>query len=54
MRELTAAEMQQVNGGLSWGDGAAIVFSLSPYSPITAAFGVPIGTAMLVLDYYST
>lgn len=53
MRELTTREVEVVNGGLSWGEGAGIVFSLSLYSPVTAAFGLPIGAAMVIMDLHS-
>ena len=50
MRELTKEETQQVNGGrLDWQGGGSIVLSLSIVSPVTFAFGFPIGMAMLAV-----
>ena len=53
MRELTAAEMQQVNGGLGALDGASLIMTLSMWSPVTFAFGTPIAGALLGLHYIS-
>ena len=54
MRELTKEEMQQVNGGrLSWQGGGSIVLGLSIVSPVTFAFGFPIGMAMLAVAAFT-
>lgn len=52
MRELNSLELQQVSGGaLSMKEGAALIIGISSFSPVTAAFGYPIGFAMLYVDY---
>jgi lactobin A/cerein 7B family class IIb bacteriocin len=54
MRELTKEEMQLVNGGrLSWQAGGAIVLGLSIVSPVTFAFGFPIGMSMLAVAAFT-
>jgi hypothetical protein len=53
MRELAVEEMQQVNGGITPLEGASMIVSLSLYSPVTLAFGMPIAGALLVVDYLS-
>ena len=50
MRELTAAEMQQVNGGLGWAEGGTAIMALGFLSPVTAGFGFFIGMSMLAVD----
>lgn len=51
MRELNGQEVEQASGGLDWGEGGALVLSLSMGSLVVAGFGVPIGMAMLYIDY---
>lgn len=54
MRELTKEETQLVNGGrLSWQGGGSIVLGLSIVSPVTFAFGFPIGMAMLAVAAFT-
>ncbi len=53
MRELTVEEMQQVDGGLTPIEGASLIASLSMFSPVTFAFGIPIAGALVVVDYLS-
>jgi hypothetical protein len=54
MRELTKEETHLVNGGrLSWQEGGSIVLGLSIVSPVTFAFGFPIGMAMLAVAAFS-
>lgn len=53
MRELTNEELNEVSGGLGWTDGGVAVMAISLGTPATAAFGVPIGLAMMVVGYYA-
>jgi lactobin A/cerein 7B family class IIb bacteriocin len=54
MRELTKEETQQINGGrLKWGAGAAAVLTLSMWSPVTFAFGLPIAAGMYTVAAFT-
>lgn len=50
MQQLTEAQMSQVEGGMDLVDAAAMITSLSLYSPVTMAFGLPIAGALITLD----
>ncbi len=48
MRELTCSEVEEVSGGLGWGDGGAAVIALGVAGGVsTGLFGVAVGFAML-------
>lgn len=50
MRELNMNEVEQVSGGLNdWQTGGISILAMSSYSPVTMAFGYPIGGTMLAL-----
>lgn len=52
MRELTEQEVEQVSGGLDWGDGGTAVIAIGFVGgPATALFGMAVGGAMLYMDY---
>lgn len=53
MEQLSQAQMKQVEGGMELVDAAAMITSLSLYSPITMAFGLPIAGALITLDVLS-
>lgn len=55
MQELSLNEIEDVNGGYNdWQNGGLAVMGLSLYSPVTAAFGLPVGGAMFALgSFYS-
>ena len=53
MQALTQAEINEVRGGIELVDAAAIITSLSLYSPVTMAFGLPIAGALITLDLMS-
>ncbi|WP_250656427.1 hypothetical protein [Alkalimarinus coralli] len=56
MKELSMQEVENVSGGdfNDWQNGGLAVMGLSLYSPVTAAFGLPIGGAMFALgSFYS-
>ena len=50
MQALTQAEINEVRGGIELVDAAAIITSLSLYSPVTMAFGLPNAGALITLD----
>ena len=52
MQALTQAEMNEVRG-MELVDAAAMITSLSLYSPVTMAFGLPIAGALITLDLMS-
>lgn len=52
IRELTFEEIESVNGAVDWTSGGMMVLGVSGYSPVTAAFGVPIGLSMLAIGYF--
>ena len=55
IRELNSAEIDMVAGGLNqWQSAGIAVISISAYSPVTAAFGMPIGLAMFGLGSIRT
>lgn len=50
MRELNANEVNSVSGGFNdWQAGGMTILGMSSFSPVTMAFGYPIGGAMLAL-----
>ena len=53
MEQLSQAQMKQVEGGMELVDAAAMITSLSLYSPITMAFGLLIAGALITLDVLS-
>ena len=53
MQALTQAEMNEVRDRMEQVDAAAMITSLLLYSPITMAFGLPIGGALITLDLMS-
>jgi len=53
MEQLSLEQMNQVEGGMELVDAAAMITSLSLYSPITMAFGLPIAGALITLDVLS-
>jgi hypothetical protein len=53
MEQLSQEQMNQVEGGMELVDAAAMITSLSLYSPITMAFGLPIAGALITLDVLS-
>ncbi|MBD3649396.1 MAG: hypothetical protein HUJ31_18535 [Pseudomonadales bacterium] len=53
MRELTAAEVEQVSGGLDWVEGGIAVMALGISGGLaTGLLGLGIGGAMLVVGTY--
>ena len=53
MRELTSQEIEQVSGGLELIDAAAMIVSVSSYSPVTMALGYPIAAALVAIEVLS-
>lgn len=56
VRELSLREVEQVGGGFTnnqWISGATTIAALSVYSPVTAAFGLPIAASMYYLGTQS-
>jgi len=54
MVELNTEEVESVNGALGWTDGGVAVNGLGlSGGPATGAFGLTIGAAMLVIEYYA-
>lgn len=52
IQELSLEEIEQVVGGNRWYEGAVTVVAISSYSPVTAAFGMPIAAAMFTIGYF--
>lgn len=50
MRKLGMQEVEEVSGGFNdWQSGGMAILGMSSFSPVTMAFGYPIGAAMLTL-----
>lgn len=50
MRELNSQEVEEVSGGFNdWQAGGMAILGMSSFSPVTMAFGYPIGASMLAL-----
>ncbi|NWO04356.1 MAG: hypothetical protein HLX50_01200 [Alteromonadaceae bacterium] len=50
MRELNVQEINRVSGGFNdWQAGGMTILGMSSFSPVTMAFGYPVGGAMLAL-----
>ena len=53
MRELTSQEIERVSGGLDLIDAAAMIVSISSYSPVTMAIGFPVAAALVAIEVLS-
>lgn len=50
MHELNKQEVEEVSGGFNdWQAGGMTILGMSSFSPVTMAFGYPIGASMLAL-----
>lgn len=55
MRTLCETEIQEVSGALNeWQAAGVAIMSLSLYSPVTMAFGFPIGAAVFGLGSWDS
>jgi len=53
VKELTSEEIEQVSGGLELIDAAAMIVSISSYSPATMALGYPVAAALVAIEVLS-
>ena len=53
MRTLNTQQLESVEGGLELVDAAAMIASISSFSPVTMAFGYPIAAALVTTEVLS-
>jgi hypothetical protein len=53
MRTLNSQQLESVEGGLELVDAAAMIASISSFSPVTMAFGYPIAAALVTIEVLS-